>query len=368
MFVAPVFVSERSVRQVLSGTPPGDIPVVDVPAVPVFDWRQLRRWGLRPEELPQGADIRFQGSTSWQQYRWLILAVIVMGAQMVLIAGLLRQRVHRRLAEKALVSREATLRASYHRTRQLAGGLIHAQETARIALARDLHDDICQDIVGIAMSIDAVVQSSGRIQDPKNQYALSKLHVGILNVAGRVRQVSHELHPASLQLVGLVSAVKAHCLEVEARYHAQITLRTTGDMASISANTALCLFRVAQEGMRNATVHGAARNLDLSLSRLGDDVELAISDDGCGFDVESTRRENSGLGLVIIEERVRAAGGEALIFSKRGEGTTVLACVPAGVPPCTEIDMMDASLTVPDSEERAAAPSLAGAQWTGHGC
>ena len=356
------------VRQVLTGTPTGDIPIVDAPAVPIFDWRQMRRWGLRPQDLPQGADIRFQGSTTWQQYRWLILAVAVMGAQMVLIAGLLRQRGRRRLAEKALVSREATLRAAYHRTRQLAGGLIHAQEAARIALSRDLHDDICQDIVGIAMSIDAVVQSSGRIQDPKNQYALSKLQRGTLNVAGRVRQVSHELHPASLQLVGLVSALKAHCLEVEARYQARITLHTTGDLSSIGANTALCLFRVAQEGMRNAIVHGASRNLELSLSRLGDDVELAVGDDGCGFDLESIRRDSSGLGLVIIEERVRAAGGEALIFSKPGEGTTVLACVPAGVPSRTETDMADAPLAVPDNEEHAAAPGVTEAQWTGHGC
>ena len=163
--------------------------------------------------------------------------------------------------------------------------------------------------------------------------------------------------------------MKAHCLEVEARYQARITLHTTGDMASISANTALCLFRVAQEGMRNATVHGAARNSNCRCRALVDDVELAISDDGCGFDLESTRHDNSGLGLVIIEERVRAAGGEALIFSKRGEGTTVLACVPAGVPPRTETDMMDDILSrCPDNEERAAAPSLAGAQWTGHGC
>jgi len=282
--------------------------------------------------------------------------VSVVGGQMVLIAALLRQRRHRRLAEKALLSREARLRASYYRTRELAGALIDAQEAARIALARDLHDDICQDIIGIAMSIDTVAQSSGRIQDPENQYALTKLHQGTLVVAGRVRVISHELHPAVLQLLGLVPAVKAHCLEVEARYHAQVALHTTGDLTSIHPATALCLFRVAQESMRNAAVHGEARHLEVSLTRFGDDIELAIHDDGRGFDVESTRRNSPGLGLVSMEERVHTAGGEVMMWSKPREGTTVLACVPTGAQARTEEDVAD-GLTVP-YDEGAAAPSL----------
>src|SRR5262245_17668537 len=108
--------------------------------------------------------------------RWLIAAAIVVtAAQMVLIAALLTQRRQRRLAEKALLSREAGLRISYRRTRQLARSLIHAQETARIALARDLHDDIGQDIIGVALAIDGFTHATGRVEDAKNQYALAKL-------------------------------------------------------------------------------------------------------------------------------------------------------------------------------------------------
>jgi signal transduction histidine kinase len=300
----------------------------------------------------------FRGRPALWQYRWLIVAVIVVGAQMVLIAALLSQRRQLRRVGKVLLSREATLRASYSRTRELTGALIHAQETARIALAQDLHDDICQDIVGIAMSIDMIAQSSGRMQDPKNQYALAKLHQGILDVAGHVRLISHELHPATLQLLGLAPAVKAHCLEVEARYHAQVVLHTTGDMTNIHPTTALCLFRVAQESMRNAAAHGEARHIDVSVTRFGDDIELAVRDDGRGFDVESTRRDNRGLGLVSMEERVHTAGGEVMIWSKPGGGTTVLACVPAGAQASTEEDMADGAITAPYDGEAAAAPSL----------
>ena len=347
-------------RQVVNGTPPGEIAVANAPAVPVFDWRQLRRWHLDQEELPQGADIRFRGRTAWQQSRWVILAVIVVSGQMVLIAALLRHRARRRLAEKALLSREAKLRASWDRTRQLAGSLIHAQEAARIALSRDLHDDICQDIVGIAMSINTVLQSSGEIQHPENQNALTKLHRWTLGIADHVRRISHELHPATLQLLGLVPAVKAHCLEVETRHQVRITVHITGDMKNIHPNTALCLFRVAQEGLRNAAMHGGARHIEVSLSRFVDDIALAIRDDGRGFDVEATRRDSTGLGLVIMEERVRATGGEVMTWSEPGAGTTVLACVPAGALQRTGTDMPDGVLTAFDDEEVEPVRRLAG--------
>jgi signal transduction histidine kinase len=284
----------------------------------------------------------------------------VVSGQMVLIAALLRHRARRRLAEKALLSREAKLRASWDRTRQLAGSLIHAQEAARIALSRDLHDDICQDIVGIAMSINTVLQSSGEIQHPENQNALTKLHRWTLGIADHVRRISHELHPATLQLLGLVPAVKAHCLEVETRHQVRITVHITGDMKSIHPNTALCLFRVAQEGLRNAALHGRARHIEVSLSRFVDDIALAIRDDGRGFDVEATRRDGTGLGLVIMEERVRATGGEVMTWSEPGAGTTVLACVPAGAPQRSDTDIPDGVLTPLDDDEVAPVRRLAG--------
>ena len=210
------------------------------------------------------------------------------------------------------------------------------------------------------MSLNTVIQSSGRVQDPENQGALTKLHRWTLGIADHVRRISHELHPATLQLLGLVPAVKAHCLEVEARYQTRIAVHTTGDMKSIHPNTALCLFRVAQEAMRNAAMHGAARHIEVSLSRFVDDIALAIRDDGRGFDVESTRHDSSGLGLVIMEERVRAAGGEVMTWSEPGAGTTVLVCVPAGALPRSETDMMgEEALAVSDDDEPAAGRSLA---------
>jgi len=297
---------------------------------------------------------------------WLIAVVIVVSAQMVLIAALLRQRRRRRLAEKALLSREAGLRVSYRRTQQLARSLIHAQETARIALARDLHDDIGQDIIGEALAIDGFTHSSGRIDDPRNQSALRKLYERAVTVADHVRLISHELHPATLQLLGLIPAVKAHCLEVQAHCRSKITLQTTGDMKAISSSSALCLFRTAQEALRNASLHGQAPHVEISLARFGDDIELIVRDDGCGFDVDSTRRYGDGIGLVSMEERVHTSGGEVIVRSIPGGGTTVLACVPAGEVSAAHADV-NSDLPV-WYDEVAAGASLAASQWNDQVC
>jgi signal transduction histidine kinase len=85
----------------------------------------------------------------------------------------------------------------------------------------------------------------------------------------------------------------------------------------------VCLFRIAQESLRNAVVHGDAKRLQVSLARSGEHIELTVTDDGCGFDVEAVRRTSSGLGLVSMEERARGIGADVQIVSGVRQGTTI---------------------------------------------
>ena len=152
-------------RQILKGTPPEDIPIDTVPTTPIFDWRQVKRWGIDPSKLPPGSRILFRTPSVWETYRWYIVGtIVVVTAQLLLIAGLLRQRARRRHAEETILAREASLRTSYERIRQLAGRLINAQETARASLARDLHDDVCQRLATVSMGVDALRTSAGDIR------------------------------------------------------------------------------------------------------------------------------------------------------------------------------------------------------------
>jgi two-component system sensor histidine kinase UhpB len=267
--------------------------------------------------------------TAWESYRsWIVGTAIVTAAQLLLIAGLLAQRARRRRAERIARKREARLRESYERIRQLAGRLIDAQEVARAALARDLHDDVCQELAALSMAVSALKRSSGDIQMLPAQRSLSILQNKARQIVENIRRLSHELHPSNLQLLGLAAALEEHCIQCERQHAVRVGFRSAGEIGPMDSAVALCLFRIAQEALRNGIAHGEARQLDVSLKRLGEDVELIVIDDGRGFD--STQfRNDGGLGLVSIEERACYVGGYVTIESQPGKGTLVRVRVPA---------------------------------------
>jgi signal transduction histidine kinase len=320
-------------RQLLDGARPQDIPIERARVVPIFDWRQLKRWSIDPATLPAGADVRFRTPTLWESYRgYVVGTVAIVAAQLLLIAGLLAQRARRRRAEETILAREASLRTSFERSRHLAGRLINAQEAARAGIARDLHDDVCQQLAFVAIEVRTLKQSSGQIQDAEPQRAFSNLEDRTQGMFDGIRRLSHDLHPASLRLLGLVPALKTHCAETMKRHDVTITFKVDGDLGPLPTDTSVSLFRIAQESIRNGIGHGGARRLSLSVARSADHVELTVTDDGRGFDLEAARQSEGGLGLVSMEERAHVAGGTVHIATAPGQGTSVRVRCPVEVP------------------------------------
>jgi len=315
-------------RQIIEGTPAQDIPIEHVQLVPTFDWRQMQRWGIADSQLPAGSDIRFRVPTAWETYRWYVVGtVVVLAAQLLLITGLLVQRTRRRRAEDTIVKREATIRTSYERIRRLAGRLINAQEQARASIARDLHDGVCQELAAVSIAVETLKDSTGNIQDAAAQHTLAHVQDYTLTMGEGLRRLSHSLHPATLQLLGLAPALKGHCAEVTKQHGVQVTFTTDGNVQHVHPDVGLCLFRIAQESLRNGVQHGDARQLGVSLAASNGHIELTVTDDGRGFDLESVRR-SGGLGLVSIEERAHLVDGDVQILTAPGKGTTVLVRVP----------------------------------------
>jgi two-component system sensor histidine kinase UhpB len=165
--------------------------------------------------------------------------------------------------------------------------------------------------------------SSGRIEETQTQHAIKTIQRETEQISDEIRRLSHDLHPATLRLLGLVSALKAHCREVEKRNGVEVRFTADGDVGQLEQDLVLCLFRIGQEALRNGIVHGRAARFTVSLARSDDHVELTVTDDGCGFNVETVRRTGRGLGLVSMEERARLFGGDVEIVSQPQRGTTI---------------------------------------------
>jgi PAS domain S-box-containing protein len=220
----------------------------------------------------------------------------------------------RKLAEDGMRENEALLHATHQEMQDLAGRLIAAQEVERARIARNLHDDLSQQLAGLSIALSgfkrrlASLPGAGDLQDD-----LSSLQQRTIGLAEDIRHLSHDLHPSAIEHAGLVAALAAHCADIQRREIVTVTFIPEGDFAATSADAALCLFRVAQEGLRNVITHAGARHAEVRLRRRGDFAELTISDDGRGFDIARTGASPKGLGLVSIRGAGQAGGGGTVV-------------------------------------------------------
>ena len=236
--------------------------------------------------------------------------------------------LERKRAEEALREQQAMLRLSFERIQELAGRLIIAQEAERKRIARDLHDDINQQLAGLSLALSAIKRRIGAHDPATLEASLTALQQRTLDLADSVRRLSHDLHPSVLQQVGLTVALESHCAEFQRQHGTEVTLGTTGDLTAIPPDAALCLFRTVQEVLRNAAKHANADRIEVVLARENGELTLTIVDNGKGFDLAQVRRAGGGLGLLSIEERARLLHGSVRIESGAARGTAVRIAIP----------------------------------------
>jgi signal transduction histidine kinase len=208
----------------------------------------------------------------------------------------------------------------------LGGRLIRAQEEERSRIARELHDDLSQRLALLSIELEQLSRKipvrqgdlRARIQD-----AWAKAQ----EISVEIHRISYQLHPSKLEHLGLASAVKSCCDELSARHGISITFRNRGVPAALPKDVALCVFRIAQEALRNFIRHSGAPEARVVLGMAGRAVRLSVSDSGAGFDVEAAAQKK-GLGLVSMTERLRLVGGELTIRSSPSRGTQIDARVP----------------------------------------
>jgi signal transduction histidine kinase len=213
--------------------------------------------------------------------------------------------------------------------RDLGGRLITAQEEERSRVARELHDDLNQRMALLSVELE---QLSQRLPASQNNLRLSINNVWerAQEISSEIHRVAYQLHPSKLDHLGLVAAVKSHCLELAALHEIKIAFEEKGCSGLIPKDVTLCLFRIVQEAFRNVIKHSGAREASVVLVGTPQTIELSVSDNGRGFAVDSLE-SRSGLGLISMRERLRLVDGVISIHST-ARGTNIEVSVPVTTP------------------------------------
>ncbi len=207
--------------------------------------------------------------------------------------------------------------------RTLAAMLLRAQEEERSRIARELHDDIAQQLALICIDINRIRISNHPGEGPSELDAVVKR---VKELGCSIRTLSHELHSPQLDILGLASATSIFCREFGKAHDIDVTCECAGLPDRVPSDISLCLYRITQEALQNVAKHSRAKRVLVKICADKIGILLRIQDFGCGFHVESARC-STRLGLRSMCERIRSVGGNVVIHSKPGEGTTIEARV-----------------------------------------
>jgi signal transduction histidine kinase len=156
---------------------------------------------------------------------------------------------------------------------------------------------------------------------------IGTLQTETMRITDDVQLLSHELHSAKLEYLGIVGAAKNFCKEFSERQKVEVDFQSHDVPTALPTELSLSLFRVVQEALRNATKHSGVKRFEVRLWGSSGEIHLTICDLGAGFDAE-TAMKSAGLGLTSMQERLRLVHGELSINSQPRGGTTIHARVP----------------------------------------
>jgi signal transduction histidine kinase len=210
--------------------------------------------------------------------------------------------------------------------RGLTARLISVQESNNRVLARELHDDVTQKLAALTLNVRTLADQPLASVDMLRKN-LHQLEEQIGKAVGDIHQLSRQLHPSILDDLGLPAALRADCAAFSEQHTTPCEFISGNVPDSIPQDVALCLYRVAQEALRNVGKHAEAERVEVRLTGCDGEIELTVVDFGNGFDLDRVKTAK-GLGLVSMEERARMVNGQFSITSQEGQGTSVVVRVP----------------------------------------
>lgn len=291
--------------RILLGTAPGEMaPVVIEPSRVVYDWVPLSRFDIPLDRLPKGAELLNRPQRVWESYPRISVTVAALMSVLAIGIGFLLH--NRRVVGEANAAQLAVSRR-----------LLRAQDEERMRIARDLHDELGQEMTMLALEV------SRDADDPLPRPAIADRVRSLLD---RTREIAVGLHATHVGTMPFRDALSAHIGTLQARTGLVVIMRTSSWGGEPAPPVALAMFRSVQEAIQNVIRHADATQLTVVLAAAPRDVRVEIIDDGIGF--EMAKCCAAGLGLASMRERMAAIGGSFSVQSTPFGGTTVVLAAP----------------------------------------
>ena len=223
---------------------------------------------------------------------------------------------------------ESKQQESSEQLRKLTRHLQDIREEERMKIAREIHDELGQQLTGLKMDIAWLMKKTG--QD--NPVIKAKFHDTLMLIDATVksiRRIATELRPSIIDDLGLNAAIDWQISEFRERLDIEIEYENEFNDKNIPSDISIGLFRIIQESLTNIAKHAGAKKLNIKIEQLDNAVKLMVQDDGVGFDIQAKQTDLS-FGLLGIKERTGMMQGACVILSKPGAGTIITITIPLG--------------------------------------
>jgi signal transduction histidine kinase len=279
----------------------------------------LNRSAFVQQQTDIAAVYRITHRRVWESFGLAVAVSLVVGFVAITAVGRLEDRIRRQQVKDAENARDL---------QRLSSQLLTAQEEERRIIARELHDEVGQVLtaVKVELSVAQRVIEAGGAASAAIQNARSITDTALHTV----RDLSHLLHPAILDDLGLVAATEWYLKGFARRYGVQAELLHDGMTERLAMDIEAAVYRIIQEALTNVAKHAGASCCRVHLEQRSSTLRTTIEDDGAGFDPEKVDdpATGRGLGLVSMRERALQLGGTARLESAPGRGTRLTVDLP----------------------------------------
>lgn len=221
---------------------------------------------------------------------------------------------------------EENLQENNIQQREHSRHLQKAREDERTKIAREIHDELGQQLTGLKMDIVWLMKKTG-MDNPVIKNKFDETLSLVDKTVKSIRRIATELRPSIIDDLGLNASLEWQIEDFGRRMDIEIKYENRFDDADIDPEISIGLFRILQESLTNIAKHAAAKKIEISIVQPDDAVQLTIQDDGIGFDT-TAKQDQMTFGLIGIKERTSMLQGECVIYSQEGIGTKIEVIIP----------------------------------------